>query len=73
MIIFLKTEDEIEVTRPACQLADLACGELTRNIKPGLMTLQLDATTEEFILDYGMIPTIQNFLIQLGGLPGKHL
>jgi hypothetical protein len=37
------------------------------------MTLQLDATTEEFILDRIMIPTFKNFLIQLGGLPGKHL
>lgn len=61
MKIFLKTEDEIELMRQANQLVGKTLGELAKHIKPGVTTLQLDQIAEEFIRDYGAIPTFKNF------------
>lgn len=61
MKIFLKTEDEIELMRKANQLVGSTLAELGKHIRPGVTTLQLDKIAEEFILDYGAIPTFKNF------------
>jgi methionyl aminopeptidase len=61
MNIFLKTEDEIELMREANLLVGKTLGELAKNIRPGVTTLQLDKIAEEFIRDNGAIPTFKNF------------
>lgn len=61
MKIFLKTEDEIELMRKANQLVGDTLGELSKHIKPGVTTLQLDNIAEEFIRDNGAEPTFKNF------------
>ena len=67
MKIFLKTEDEIELMRRANQLVGKTLGELTKHIKPGVTTLQLDKIADEFIRDHGAIPTFKNFPNPFGG------
>jgi len=67
MKIFLKTEDEIELMRRANQLVGKTLGELAKHIKPGVTTLQLDKIAEEYIRDYGAIPTFKNFPNPYGG------
>ena len=67
MKIFLKTEDEIELMRQANQLVGKTLGELAKNIKPGVTTLQLDKIADEFIRDNGAIPTFKGFPNPYGG------
>ena len=67
MKIFLKTEDEIVLMRRANQLVGKTLGELTKHIKPGVTTLQLDKIADEFIRDHGAIPTFKNFPNPFGG------
>ena len=60
-MIFLKTEDEIELMRAANQLVSKSHVELARHIKPGITTSQLDKIAEEFIRDHGALPTFKGF------------
>lgn len=50
-MIFLKTEDEIELMRAANLLVADTLTEIAKNICPGVTTKQLDALAEEFIRD----------------------
>lgn len=68
MKIFLKTEDEIELMRRANRLVGETLTELAKYIKPGVTTLQLDEIAEEFIRDYGAVPTFKNFSNPFGGV-----
>ncbi len=61
MKIFLKTEDEISLMREANRLVGSTLAELSKNIKPGITTLQLDKIAEEFIRDHGAVPTFKGF------------
>ena len=65
MKIFLKTEDEIKLMRSANQLVGRTLAELSKHIKPGVTTLQLDKIAEEFICDNGAVPTLKIFPILL--------
>ena len=67
MKIFLKTEDEIELMRQANQLVGKTLGELAKNIKPGITTLQLDKIADTFIRDHGAVPTFKGFPNPYGG------
>ena len=67
MAIFLKTEDEIELMRRANRLVGRTLGELTKHIKPGVTTLQLDKIAEEYIRDNGALPTFKGFPNPFGG------
>lgn len=60
-MIFLKTEDEIELMRAANQLVSKTHAELARSIRPGVTTAQLDKIAEEFIRDHGAQPTFKGF------------
>lgn len=72
MKIFLKTEDEIELMRRANQLVARTLAEVGRHIKPGVTTLQLDKSAEEYICDNGAIPTFKGFPNPYGGpFPGS--
>lgn len=63
--IILKTNEEIEFMRESNRLVGMTLGELSKHIKPGITTLQLDKIAEEFIRDHGAIPTFLGY----GGFP----
>ena len=66
-MIYLKTEDEIELLRQSNLLVGMTLGELAKLIKPGVTTKQLDIVAEEFIRDHGAIPTFKGFPNPYGG------
>ena len=59
--IILKTEEEIELMRRSNRLDGMTLGELSKHIKPGVTTLQLDKIAEEFIRDHGAVPTFLGY------------
>jgi methionyl aminopeptidase len=60
-MIFLKTEEEIELLRQSNLLVGKTLAEVAKLIKPGVTTAQLDKVAEEFIRDNGAIPTFKGF------------
>lgn len=60
-MIFLKTEDEIELLRESNLLVGKTLAEVARVIKPGVTTKELDKVAEEFIRDNGAVPTFKGF------------
>ena len=65
-MIFLKTEEEIELLRKSNQLVGMTLAEVAKLIEPGVTTLQLDKVAEEFIRDHGAEPTFKGFPNHLG-------
>lgn len=65
--IILKTDEEIEFMRESNRLVGMTLGELSKHIKPGVTTLELDRIAEEFIRDHGAIPTFLGY----GGFPNS--
>lgn len=71
-MIYLKTEDEIELMRAANQLVGDTLTEVAKAIKPGVTTAQLDRLADTFIRDHGAIPTFKGFPNPYGGpFPGS--
>ena len=66
-MIYLKTDEEIELMRAANQLVGKTLGELAKYIKPGVSTLQLDQIAETFIRDHGAEPAFLGY----GGFPNS--
>lgn len=66
-MIYLKTNEEIELMYLANQLVGKTLGELAKYIKPGVSTLQLDRIAEAFIRDHGAIPAFLGY----GGFPNS--
>ncbi|MEG1544748.1 MAG: type I methionyl aminopeptidase [Tannerellaceae bacterium] len=66
-MIYLKTDEEIELMRLANQLVGMTLGELAKHIAPGVTTLQLDKIAEEFIRDHGAVPAFLGY----GGFPNS--
>lgn len=66
-MIYLKTDEEIELMRLANQLVAKTLGELAKIIQPGVSTLQLDRIAEEFIRDNGAVPAFLGY----GGFPNS--
>ncbi len=56
-MIFLKTDDEIELLRQSNLLVGRTLAEVAKLIKPGVTTKELDKVAEEFIRDNGAVPT----------------
>ncbi len=65
-MIFIKTPEEIELTRAACDLVSRTLGEVAKWVKPGVTTLKLDTIAREFILDNGGKPACLGY----HGFPG---
>lgn len=65
-MIFLKTEDEIELLRQSNLLVARTLAEVAKLVKPGVTTGELDKVAEEFIRDNGAIPTFKGFPNQYG-------
>lgn len=55
-MIYLKTDEEIELMRESNLLVGKTLGELAKWIAPGITTLKLDRIAEEFIRDNGGTP-----------------
>lgn len=60
-MIFLKTEDEIELMRKANLLVGRTLAEIGKVIRPGVTTTELDKIADEYIRDNGAIPTFKGF------------
>lgn len=60
-MIFLKTEEEIELLRSANLLVSATLAEIAKIAKPGVTTRQLDTLAEQFIRDHGAEPTFKGF------------
>ena len=55
-MIYLKTDEEIELLRESNMLVAKTLGEIAKVIAPGVTTLELDKVAEEFIRDNGGVP-----------------
>ncbi len=60
-MIYLKTDEEIELMRVANRLVGKTLAEVCKHIRPGVTTLQLDKIAETFIRDNGAIPTFLGY------------
>ena len=60
-MIYLKTEDEINLLRNANQLVGQTLAEVAKIVKPGVTTRMLDSLAEQFIRDHGAVPTFKGF------------
>lgn len=66
-MIYLKSDEEIEMLRESNLIVAKTLAELAKIIKPGISTLQLDKVADEFIRDSGAIPGFLGY----GGFPGS--
>ncbi|MCF8301787.1 MAG: type I methionyl aminopeptidase [Bacteroidales bacterium] len=66
-MIYLKTEEEIELLRKSSLLVGKTLAEVAKRIRPGVTTLELDKVGEEFIRDHGAVPGFKGY----GGFPGS--
>lgn len=66
-MIYLKTDEEIELMRESNRLVGMTHGELSKHIRPGITTLQLDKIADEFIRDHGAVPSFLGY----GGFPNS--
>jgi methionyl aminopeptidase len=64
-MIFLKTDEEIELLRISNLIVAKTLAEVAKLIAPGVSTAQLDKVAEEFIRDHGAIPGFLGY----GGFP----
>ena len=64
-MIFLKTDDEIELLRISNQIVAKTLAEVAKLIAPGVSTAALDKIAEEFIRDNGAVPGFLGY----GGFP----
>jgi len=55
-MIFLKTDEEIELLREANLLVARTLAEVAKLIRPGVSTLELDKVAETFIRDHNAVP-----------------
>lgn len=60
-MIYLKTEEEINLIKQSAQVLGKAHGEVAQWVKPGVATKKLDEVAEEFIRDNGGIPSFKGF------------
>lgn len=65
-MIYIKTPEEIELTRAASDLVSRTLGEVAKWIEPGVTTHRLDTIAREFILDNGGKPACLGY----HGFPG---
>lgn len=65
-MIYLKTPEEMEGMKVACDLVSRTLGEVARWIQPGVTTNKLDTIAREFIHDNGGRPACLGY----GGFPG---
>ena len=60
-MIYLKSDEEIELIRQSNLLVARTLAEVARVIRPGVTTLELDKIAETFIRDNGGEPAFLNY------------
>ncbi len=60
-MIYLKTDEEIELMRESNLLVARTLGEVAKYIRPGVSTLELDEIAETFIRDNNGVPGFLNY------------
>lgn len=60
-MVYLKTEEEIELLRLSSLLVGKTLAEVAKSVEPGVTTLELDKIAEEFIRDNGGVPSFKNY------------
>ena len=60
-MVFLKTDEEVELMRKSNQLLGMAYGEVAKAIAPGVTTSELDKIAHDFICDHGGYPSCLGF------------
>lgn len=60
-MIYLKTEDEIELMRKSNLIVSKTHAEIAKFIKPGISTIKIDKIADEFIRDNGATPGFLNY------------
>ncbi|MDD2798854.1 MAG: type I methionyl aminopeptidase [Bacteroidales bacterium] len=60
-MIYIKTEEEIELIRQSSLLVGKTLGQVAEMIRPGITSLELDKRAEEFIRDNGGIPAFLGY------------
>ncbi|MFN2395499.1 MAG: type I methionyl aminopeptidase [Bacteroidales bacterium] len=60
-MIEYKSESEIELIRESSLLVAKTLGEVAKNIRPGIKTIELDQIAEEFIRDNGAVPGFKGY------------
>lgn len=66
-MVYLKTDEEVELLRKANLLVGSTLAELAKVIEPGVTTKKLDTIAETFIRDNGAEPTFKGFPNPYGG------
>ncbi len=61
-MIYLKTDEEIELLRENNLLVSRTLAEVGRHIAPGVTTKQLDTLAEEFIRSHGAVPAFLGYM-----------
>ena len=56
-MIYLKTDEEVELMRRSNDLLGRTLAEVAKVIRPGVTTAELDKVAYEFICDNGGIPS----------------
>lgn len=56
-MIYLKTDEEVELMRESNRILGMAYGEVAKAIAPGVTTAQLDKLAHDFICDHGGVPS----------------
>ncbi len=64
-MLYLKTDEEIELLRESNMLVSRTLAEIASLIRPGVTTLYLDKIAETFIRDNGAVPAFKGY----GGFP----
>ncbi len=64
-MVYLKTDEEIELLRISNQIVSKTLAEMAKMIAPGVTTEDLDKRAEEFIRDHGAVPGFLGY----GGFP----
>jgi len=60
-MIYLKTDEEIELMRESNHLVARVLAEMAKSVKPGVTTLELDRIAESFIRDNGATPSFLGY------------
>ncbi len=60
-MIYLKTDEEVELMRESNRILGMAYGEVAKAIAPGVTTQQLNDIAEQFVRDHGGVPSCLGF------------
>jgi methionyl aminopeptidase len=66
-MVYLKTDEEIELIKLSGLVLGRAHAEVAKLIKPGVNTARLDQRAEEYIRDHGGVPSFKGY----NGFPGS--